>query len=39
MEDEWRKMVGTGISLLMGKERAIDFKVHSLRKKGENTSK
>ena len=28
MEGEWREIAGTGVSLLMGKERAIDSEVH-----------
>ena len=28
MEGEWRKVAGTGISLLMGGKKAIDFEVH-----------
>lgn len=33
VEDEWRKIVRTGISLLLEKERAIDFEVHCWKKR------
>lgn len=38
VEDEWRNTVGTGISLLLGKERAIHFEVLSWSKRGKYIS-